>query len=474
MTWESYNFSNDFQDAILACVIRFPQRFWRVGEIIKPEYFTGPSAVETVFRLKDYVEKYGKYPTFTTLGNYAFTRTERKNAETAEELVKYIKGLASLDMSDVDAIFDLALKFAKERALFDALRVIHLAQQEGKSDQINAVELVEKALALGFDSDELGIELDRDLEKVIDKICTATYGVHTGYNELDKVWKTGWPPGWLIVPLAPPKSFKTAFCINLATKMASSRANNTDVLYYACEITQELAFMRAVYNVGDLTEMEMFEDREHFKRNARKKIESRIWGKVWFKEFPSKTVTISQIKAHAKMVMKTYGLKPKAIFVDYAETVRPSNTGKNIPDWRQQADIFLEARAMGAELGCCVVMPDRCNAETVGKRVPSMKSFQGSFEKAGIVDVAIGICMTDGERIQNKIRFFIFLNRHGEQLLHYEGKVDPQRMQITVDRKIEYNPDEEEATLPSKSRQRRSGITDEMHRHARATQEQGT
>ena len=443
---------------ILACLIRFPDRFWRFGEIIKPEYFNGPSAVETVFRLMEYVNKYGKYPEFKTLGNYVFAKTERKNPDRAKELIEYIVKLSTTSTSDVDAIFDLTLGFAKERALLDALRKIHLAQQEGSKETIDPVAVVEQAMRVGFDYEDLGIELRRDLEKVIDKVSQIDYGVHTGYTELDNIWRYGWPAGWLIVPLAPPKSFKTTFCLNLAYKMASCEAINADVMYYACEITQELAMMRTIFNMSGRGQNELYEGREKFKIAARQAADKNLWGHVWYKGFPSKVVTISQIKAHARMVMTHYNIKPKAIFIDYAETVRPSNTAKNIPDWRQQADIYTEARAMGQELGCCIIMPDRCNADTVGRKVPSMKSFQGSFEKAGVVDVAIGLCMTEAERKHNNMRFFIFLNRHGEQYDYFQGKLHPERMGITIDKKIEYNPDEEEEEEKSQFRSGKSKI----------------
>jgi hypothetical protein len=82
-----------------------------------------------------------------------------------------------------------------------------------------------------------------------------------------------------------------------------------------------------------------------------------------------------------------------------------------------------------------------------------MTSFQGAFEKAGIVDAAIGICFTEQERLQNKVRYFIFLNRHGRQLVHFEGRVDPELMRMTVDNEIIYVPDPEDE--PGNKRGRR-------------------
>jgi len=276
------------------------------------------------------------------------------------------------------------------------------------------------------------------------------YGVMPGYEPFEKLWKTGWGPGWLIVLLAPPKRYKTAFAINLALNIVKSQ--DADVLYYACEITQELAAMRALTNITGWTQDDFFTSPEKGIMAAEKAAKRDLWGNVWFKGYPSKSTTISQIKSHAHQVIDIYGLNPKAIVIDYAETVRPDKVDKEQPDWRQQADIYTQARALGAELGCAVIMPDRCNKETVGKRVPSMKSFQGAFEKAGIVDAAIGLCATDDEYKHDRVRYFVFLNRHGEAYKHYDGKIDPQRMRMTVGQEIDYNPEDEDEDAKPKHR----------------------
>lgn len=452
MAWEEYNFSNEFQNAILACMVRYPDEFWSFGDIMKAQYFNGADACEVAFALKDYVEEFGKYPNFSTLMNWVYQKFERSNADKASQLVDYVQALIDLDTSDWQGIRKLMIKFAKERSLFAALRKIHAAQMEGKGDEVDPVKEVEEALIVGEDVRKLGIDAVNNYEQVIRNTTNVSYGVATGYNLLDDIWKTGWGPGWLIVPLAPPKSYKTTFCINLALNMAGSKVGE-DVIYYACEIDEELAAMRAYYNITGKSSDNLFEmGVEKFIQEAKKGIETRLTGNLWFKSFPSKTASIFEIEQHARYLCQQKGLKPKAIFIDYAETVRPSLVGKNVPDSRQQADIYIAARAMGKKLGAAIIMPDRCNKETVGRNVPSMTSFQGSFEKAGAVDAAVGICFTDEERLQNRVRYFIFLNRHGPQLIQFEGRVDPELMRMTIDKKIGYTPDEE--TEPGQKRSR--------------------
>jgi replicative DNA helicase len=446
---ESYNFTQDFQDSILACLIRYPEEFYAFGEIIKPEYFTGPAACELVFRLNEYRTQFNKLPNFSTLGNFAFHKKARVNIDQAKETLDYVEKLSQVDTSDKEGILSMAIKFAKERAIYDAIRKIHAAQTEGKED-VDPVKVMQEAMSVGADQNDPGLSLYHDSDRIIDMVTNRDYGVQTGYAEFDRLWKFGWAPGWLIVLLAPPKRFKTAMALNLAVNIASKQ--DADVLYYACEISQELAGMRALTNITGWTQEQIFDSKEKAKLHAKAELRTKLWGNVWFKGFPSKSTTISEIKAHARRTINTYGLKPRAIIIDYAETVRPDSVDKKAPDWRQQADIYTQARALGAEFGCCVILPDRCNRETVGQQVPSMKSFQGAFEKAGIVDIAIGLCATTGEYKQDHIRYFVFLNRHGEAYKHYSGSVDPERMQMTVGGEIDYNPDAEDADTETKPR----------------------
>jgi len=440
MSLQNYNFDQSFQDAVLACLIRYPEEFYAFGELIKPAYFTGPAAMEIVDHLQEYRNRYGKYPGFTMLGNYAYHAKERVNVDQAKDISDYVEKLSSVDTSEKEGIHARSIKFIKERAIYDGIRKIHAAQTEGKADEIDAVKIMQDAMAVGTNIDNHGLSLYHDYREIIEMVNSKTYGVNTGYAEFDKLWKTGWAAGWLIVLLAPPKRYKSTLALNLSIGIASHQ--DADVLYYACEMSEEETACRAYRNIAGWTQEQLLEEGVGGKLVVNEKLKKQLWGNVWVKSYPSKSTSISEIKAHARHVIGTYNLHPKAIVIDYAETVRPEKTAPNTPDWRQQADIYTQARAMGAEFGCCVIMPDRCNREAVDRPVPSMKSFQGAFEKAGIVDVAIGICATTEEHLRNQVRYFVFLNRHGEAHKHYEGTVDPERMKMTVDREIEYMPDD--------------------------------
>jgi hypothetical protein len=325
--------------------------------------------------------------------------------------------------------------------------------KEGKSLDL---AVCESALQIGQNLTNMGVLLsgnDPDLALgVIDRVTTRGYGVRTGYTFLDNIWKNGWAPGWLIVPLAPPKRFKTTFCINIALNIAGPSIGE-DVLYYTCEISDELAAVRAMCNVARVQMDVMYQSPEKFKIQVKSEMQALMHGEILVKGYASRTATIADLKAHAKMAIQQ-GLRPKAIIIDYADTVKPSSSHKEKKDHLLQADVYTEARAMGAELGCCVIMPDRCTRDTVSQPVPSMQSFQGAFEKAGIVDIAIGLCATEAELKNNIIRLFVFLNRHGAALQHFQGAVDAATYRMEILKEIEYDPDD---TGESKSKGKGKG-----------------
>lgn len=449
MALTQYNFSTDFQDELLVCMIRHPEMFMGLSEVIDYGYFTGTNSQMVCKQLQLFYKKHNVYPNFAQLSTMVIQATRQTGEnEKAAETTAYVQKLSEVEIRAKEFYRDQAVNFAKQRALILAATEVAKTIQEGKEPGGEIVKKFQDALSIGQNLLDQGYLVKADYNQIVDKLSDVNYGTFTGYDIFDeKLWKRGWGPGWLIVPLAPPKRYKTAFCLNLAMNMVGPKCGY-DVLYYACEISAELASLRAFQNLLGATQDEFNDDPEAFKHRLFEGIRVQMQGDLLIKHFPAKTATIADIRAHAIAAIQTFGLKPKAIFIDYAETVKTSSSDKSTPEYRQQSDIYTEARALGDELGCCIIMPDRCNREAVNQATPSMDSFQGAFEKAGIVDISIGLCATDEEYEKGDMRYFVVLNRHGEGGTHLRGKVDRQRMRITIDEELKpYEAAEVEAQI---------------------------
>lgn len=450
-------FPENFQDLILSVTLRHPDKAMVYGSILEPVYFQGVLATITARCALNFQREQGRFPTFPTLNLLVAEDLRKKGQDdslaSAEE---YIRMLSEMDTGDADYVVSRLRDFARERATIHAIKQAVQNLKDGTAPNEGFVKLFEDALRVGTNMDDLGVVLHADYDKVIDEFSRRDYGVRTGFPQFDKIWRSGWCPGWLIIILAPPKRYKTLTCINLALNMVGPSIAE-DVLYYTCEISQTLAVKRMLQNLTGSTDDFIYENLGKFREQAKEKINAQVAGNLVIKGFPAKSVTIPQIEQHAKTVIRQFNLHPKAIIVDYAETVAAHDT--TISEHQQQASIYTRAREMGDKLGCCVIMPDRCNRETVGMATPSMTSFQGAFQKAGIVDIAIGNCATDEEYQQHKQRTFVFLNRHGAAYQHFSGQVDPKVMQIDIGRKIEWSSETNEKKTPT--RRARSNAEDE-------------
>jgi hypothetical protein len=432
----TYSFPPEFQDLLLSCILKFPAKFLAYQGVIQPQYFRSVAATVTAKAAFNFFQQRGHMPGFETLLDIVARESKRTEDEG---LVEYVKKLRDMDVADVDYVAERAVAFARERATY--LAVVQSIEKIKAGDVDGFTPLFEAAYSIGDNLDDLGYVLHMDVDKVVDQLSNVEYGTLTGYPAFDHIWRRGWLPGWLIVPLAPPKRYKTGLCLNLALNMVGP-AINAPVFYYPCEISQELAMARLMCNLSQEPMDTLYDDPTKFKSAVKTAMKDRISNYLVIKSFPSGSATIGDIDRHVMATKRELGINPKAIFIDYAETVAYSPDVKNMPEYQQQASIYTQARALACKHHCPVIMPDRVTRETVDKKVPNMMSFQGAFRKAGIVDVALGLCATEQEYSQNILRTFVFVNRHGAAMEHFRGTVDPATMTIDIGSPIPYDSDD--------------------------------
>lgn len=461
MKYEKYNFTTDLQDAILSCMVAHPEKFMSYQQILNTAYFTGVQRISAARAIFAYWRKHSRFPSWDVLADVVYDAIMRTSEEKeAKTILEYVDRLRNMDTGDADFVAGKVIEFARERALYLAVSESAKALEANETPPKGFISLFEDALKVGQNLSDMGYIIGpekNDIEKLIAEYTREGYSISTGFPELDKILPAGgMEPGWLIAILAPPKRYKTTFCINMAMKIAG-RSIARPVFYYPCEITQELAGVRSLCNLTGLSMDYVKKNPKNFTESALAEAQDKLGASLLIKGYPSRAVTISnEIRAHAMNSRQQLGMEPGAIFIDYAETVRSSSDPKRTSEHRAQGEIYIEARALAAEMKCPVIMPDRCNKETVGRAVPSMKSFQGSFEKAGIVDLAIGLCSSEEEYMNNIVRYFVFLNRHGEANQHFRGTITARTMTMTIEEKIPWNPEDDEGDDDRRGRGRRA------------------
>lgn len=445
--YEKYSFPGEYQDAILSCLVACPEKFMPYAGIFNSSYFTGIERIATARALFAYWRKNSRFPSWHMLRQIVYDNIASTSDEKDQNrILGYVKSLQEIDTGDADDVAEHCVGWAKRRALY--LAIDHAANgfQTGEIPEDGYISLFQDALKVGQNIEDLGYLIgprENDIAKIVSTYTAQGYAIPTGFPLLDALLPSrGLEPGWLIAILAPPKRYKTTFCINLGMNIASM---GRPVFYYPCEITQTLAAIRTLCNLTDRSIDFIRQNPKGFTDLAIEQAREFLGADLLIKGYPSKGATISgDIKSHALASRQQLGLEPGAIIIDFAETVRSATDPKHTSEHRAQGEVYIEARALAAEMKCPVILPDRCNKETVEKTVPTMSSFQGSFEKAGIVDLGIGLCASEQEYIDNFIRYFIFLNRHGEANHHFRGSVNPKTQRLGEWVKIPWNPEDDD------------------------------
>jgi hypothetical protein len=204
---EKFNFSDDFQDMLLACMVRH-QMF--EGGIVQPTFFNGTAAFDACYEIKEYEKKHCRFPTFTILGNLIYQRFAMRNPDRAKECVEYIKKLARIDTSDHEGVRNMVIAFARERAIQSALRVAMDASYQGEEIKGGLIKLFEDALNVGahidalsfadvlnYDEDNDGLSLlgDRYLCRGGSLMISAGTGIGKSVlaNQMAVAWALGLP-----------------------------------------------------------------------------------------------------------------------------------------------------------------------------------------------------------------------------------------------------------------------------------------
>src|SRR5262249_32034951 len=150
--------------------------------------------------------------------------------------------------------------------------------------------MFEEALKVGQNLEDLGYIIgpneNNDIAKIIQNYTTEGYALSSGFHLLDSCFPArGFEPGWLVSILAPPKRFKTTFCINLALNFA---AQGRPVFYYPCEITQQLASIRTLSRLTDRTVDFIRENPKGFTDYAIEQARECMGADLLIKGYPSK------------------------------------------------------------------------------------------------------------------------------------------------------------------------------------------
>jgi hypothetical protein len=154
-----------------------------------------------------------------------------------------------------------------------------------------------------------------------------------------------------------------------------------------------------------------------------KNIVAGIKGKLLIKEYPTKSVGVSTILAHANLA-KTMGYAVDMVIIDYADILSPGNHGNNANTYVEQGGIYEDLRGLAGELGVPVWTASQASRSSLDDNIIEAQKVADSYRKIMTADFVISLSRKATDKVSNTGRFHVIKNRFGADGMTFPSRVD--------------------------------------------------
>lgn len=399
MVVASYEFGDEFQRHALAVLARIPGAIVRYRSALDYTYFGSKALRQVAEVLFEHVDAHMRLPSKATLVEDI---AEKTGDDDHVRLRRIVESMYKEDVSDAKAVLNRVIEFGQQQAFVNA--TTQAAEMIDRGDR-NVRPLFDSAAAVGEDILDLGLDYGgsvadrvryyKNPERYDDRI-------RTGIPHLDAMLGGGLGRGELGVILAPPKRGKTTCLINVGFGALVS-VHPYNVAHYSLEMDDKKVSRR--YDDRLMGARKRFRDTDPDRYGAmlEERVKQLVRGRLFVKSYPTRTASVSKIRSHLSM-LATRNFHPDVLIVDYADIMRPERRTGEVR--HEQAGIYEDLRQLAGEFSCAVWTGSQARRGALEKDTVTIDDFAESFEKAAIVDVALGFCQSQDERIESKMRLF--------------------------------------------------------------------
>lgn len=405
-------FGDNFQRHILAVALRIPGFVVRYRSALQHTYFTSDVHRVVAKELFKHTDEYRFLPSEPTL-----VETIRPVVDEAamEQIEETVAKLYQESVTDADAVKDKVVEFGKTQAAINA--VLESAEDLEKGDRSHILERIQESLLVGEDILDIGTDYlntmpERDQWYSLDNHDDREV-IPTGIYHLDMALGGGLGRGELGVVLAPPKRGKTTVLINFGFgAMMSTLGFN--VVHYSHEIVEERQYkVSRRYDdrlAGKFVKLK-YQDPAKYAQIVQDRAGKFLNGRLFVKSYPTRTASVSTLRNHLTLLISR-GFKPDLIIADYADIMKPD---RRLGEMRhEQAGIYEALRGLAGEFDAALWTGSQTPRGALEKEVITLGDFAEAFEKAAIVDAAVGLCQTEDEKLASRCRLFLCGLRHEE------------------------------------------------------------
>ncbi len=389
-------FAPEFQLEAVRYLLGTRKAMLNYCERIAPSFFED-TPLQNIWQLaKAHFIKFKQTPTLGILIEVvrkSYPEKTTKHEDQRRTLGEKLKEIFSLAPSD-DPFIDESLR---SFIGFCAIREVFL---EGADDIVKGVfnpGIVEKfrtAAQAGIGDSDVGWFAKRDAVMAIERHADTTLNppIPTGLHLLDRELGGGLRRGELGIFMAPPKGSKSTFLLNVA-HAAPTVGVRCNVLYLTLELSEQLQALRFAIKTTMVEKSAILRNpvlyTNLFQRRAAAIFSPNHECVIKFHQ--PYACTPNKIRAILDTLKHDKGIIIDEVCIDYLELMGSDTTGEK--DYMTQTRITTDIRQIAVDYNCAIWTASRTNREAEsavrsGNWI-APHHMSGSYEKLGVVDVAI-------------------------------------------------------------------------------------
>jgi archaellum biogenesis ATPase FlaH len=390
----------------------------QMADVIRPEFFDLQYLKDVVGKLYEHKRTYKTYPSIDVI-EIMTTRDDPSDGVVVPQIKAFLQRVQENPLNgDTGYVQASSLDFCKRQTLKDAM--VKAIEKMEESDYDSIQTIIKDALTKGASRD-LGHEY---MEGFSDRGSRSKrQPLPTGWPILDKQFNGGWERGTLTTFIAPTGAGKSMYLVNCG---AAGVANGYNVLYVTCEMADYKIGLRFDSYYSGVEINSVSTQQEHVEQQARSKVK----GRLFIKEFPTKTASVQTIRSYIQRLHATKEFKPDIVVVDYADLLRST---KGYGDKRFELEgIYEELRALAQELNAVVITADQTNRSGLDMEIVTIGQIGESYAKATVCDVIMTVSRRMEDKQSNTGRLFLAKSRLGADGVVFPFILNPATVKVQL------------------------------------------
>jgi replicative DNA helicase len=420
-----------FQNKIVAMALRDQAFAQRVEGLLAPSHFDQ----EAHSYLIDLANTH--YATYRTTPDSAIVIKTIKDAKAAKTLkddfVDELKRLLKIvyspaaDLSNRDYMVDEVSKFARERAVEEALsKGIDILDAKGNFTEIE--KLIQSALAVGATEGTGAVSFadsvaDRCKARVNRLAGGKVKGITTGHREIDELlYHKGWGKKEMVVLMGAAKSGKS---MGLSHFALNAYQAGFKVLYITCENSADVTCDRLDACLAGVPLKDL--DTASVSVQGAVIAASMKGGLLEVQEFPMGQCKVSDIRRLINK-FKAKGIIFDLLVVDYADEM--DSERKYNDERHKYSEIYTGLRGLGTEENLAVLTATQTNRTGAKATTATGTDVAEDFGKVRKADAFITINATEDEKKAGQMRLYFSHMRNSESGITVHCAQDRSRMKF--------------------------------------------